>query len=139
MPPAIVVLGVVVLPWWIFHVLFSVVTFQHHTHPRVPWFARREQWSFYEGQVQATVHVELPVWIELLLHNITVHSAHHVDPRISFRDLPQAQRRLESAFTMDVIVERWSLRSFIAVSGACKLYDYDAREWRSFASAHEQV
>ena len=38
----------------------------------------------------------------------------------------------------DVIVERWSLRSFIAVTRVCKLYDYDAHEWHTFRSASEQ-
>jgi hypothetical protein len=58
-----------------------------------------------------------------------------VDPRIPFARLPQAQRRLESAFTTDVIVERWSLRSLISVTRSCKLYDYDARVWHTFRSA----
>ena len=129
---AAVVAMVVVGPWWIFHVMFSVVTFLHHTHPRVPWFRTRKESSFFAGQVQATVHVELPTWLELLLHNITVHSAHHVDPRVPFRNLPEAQRRLEHAFTRDIIVERWSLASYIAVTRACKLYDYDAHQWRTF-------
>jgi omega-6 fatty acid desaturase (delta-12 desaturase) len=136
--PAAIVVMVVVLPWWIFHVMFSVVTFLHHTHPRVPWFRTRRESSFFAGQVQATVHVELPVWVELLLHNITVHGAHHVDPRIPFRRLPHAQRRLESAFAEEVIVERWSLRSFIAVTRVCQLYDYDARRWHTFRSAKER-
>ena len=133
--PWLIVLAVVVVPWWIFHVMFSVVTLLHHTHPDVPWFRTRQESNFFTGQVRATVHVELPVWIELLLHNITVHGAHHVDPRLPFRHLPQAQRRLEAAFDHDIIVERWSLRSFIAVTRLCKLYDYDTHEWCSFRSA----
>jgi omega-6 fatty acid desaturase (delta-12 desaturase) len=130
--PAVLIAAVVIAPWWMFHVMFSVVTFMHHTHPRVPWFRTKRESNFFAGQVRATVHVELPIWIELLLHNITVHSAHHVDPRIPFRHLPEAQRRIESAFTDDVVVERWSLRSFIAVTGACKLYDYDTHVWHTF-------
>jgi omega-6 fatty acid desaturase (delta-12 desaturase) len=134
-----VVAMVVIAPWWIFHVMFSVVTFLHHTHPRVPWFRTKKESSFFAGQVQATVHVELPTWLELLLHNITVHSAHHVDPRVPFRNLPEAQRRLEHAFTNDIIVERWSLASFIAVSRTCQLYDYDAHCWHTFGVAGAQV
>ena len=132
LPPWAIVGAVVIVPWWIFHVMFSVVTFMHHTHPRVPWFRTKRESSYFTGQVQATVHVELPKWVELLLHNITVHGAHHVDPRIPFRHLPQAQRQIESSFAGDVIVERWSLRSFITVTRACKLYDYEAHRWRTF-------
>jgi omega-6 fatty acid desaturase (delta-12 desaturase) len=122
----------VVAPWLVFHVMFSVVTFLHHTHPRVPWFRTKRESSFFAGQVQATVHVELPKWLELLLHNITVHSAHHVDPRVPFRHLPETQRRLEHAFSSDVVVERWSLRSFLGVTRHCKLYDYDRHAWLAF-------
>ena len=135
MPPWAIVAMVIVAPWWIFHVMFSVVTFLHHTHPGVPWFRTKRESSYFAGQVQATVHVELPTWLELLLHNITVHGAHHADPRIPFRHLPDAQRRIESAFSGDVIVERWSLRSFVAVTRVCKLYDYDKQEWRPFVHA----
>jgi omega-6 fatty acid desaturase (delta-12 desaturase) len=134
LPPALIVAMVIVGPWWIFHVMFSVVTFLHHTHPRVPWFRSKRESSFFAGQLRATVHVELPTWIEVLLHNITVHSAHHVDPRVPFRHLPDAQRRLEQAFTDDVIVERWSLASFFSVTRTCKLYDYERHEWRTFRS-----
>ena len=135
--PAVVVAAVVVAPWWIFHVMFSVVTFLHHTHPDVPWFRTKRESTFFAGQVQATVHVELPTWLERLLHNITVHSAHHVDPRIPFRHLPVAQRRLESRFVSDVRVVRWSLASFVRVTRHCQLYDYDARQWVTFARARD--
>ena len=129
---ATVVALVVVAPWLIFHLMFSVVTFLHHTHPRVPWFRTKQESDYFAGQVRATIHVTLPSWVELLLHNITVHGAHHVDPRLPFRHLPDAQRRLAGAFTDDVIVEPWSLMSFIAITSACKLYDYDTHEWTTF-------
>ena len=113
--------------------MLAPATHRSHTHPSVPWFRTKEESSYFTGQVKATVHVELPTWVELLLHNITVHGAHHVDPRIPFRDLPTAQRRLESSFSEDIIVERWSLASFVAVTRSCKLYDYDRGCWLDFA------
>ena len=135
MSPWLIVAAVVIAPWWIFQVMFSIVTFLHHTHPQIPWYRTKRESSFFAGQVQGTVHVELPTWVERLLHNITVHNAHHVDARIPFRDLPDAQRRIESAFTSEVRVERWSMRSFIAVSRTCQLYDYDAHRWVTFDRA----
>ena len=36
------------------------------------------------------------------------------------------------------MVERWSLRSFL-VTRACQLYDYDAREWRTFRSLRRTI
>jgi omega-6 fatty acid desaturase (delta-12 desaturase) len=139
LPPPAIVAACVMMPWWVFHVMFSVVTFLHHTHQRVPWFRTKRESSYFAGQVRATVHVELPTWIELLLHNITVHGAHHVDPRVPFQHLPQAQRRIESFFTNDVIVERMSLQSCLAVKRACKLYDYEARAWRTFRNVRRMT
>ena len=135
MSGALLVTLLVLVPWWVFHVMFAVVTFLHHTHPHVRWVRTRAESSFFTGQVTATVHVTLPGWLELTLHNINVHGAHHVDPRVSFRDLPGAQRRLEHAFGDSIRVERWSLRSFIAVTRHCQLFDYDAGEWSTFAKA----
>jgi omega-6 fatty acid desaturase (delta-12 desaturase) len=132
LPGAVIAALVVIVPWLIFHAMFSVVTFLHHTHPRVPWFRTRQESCFFDGQVRATVHVTLPTCVERLLHNITVHGAHHVDPRVPFRHLPDAQHRLESAFATDVIVERWSLSTFIAVTRSCQLYDYGAHAWCTF-------
>jgi omega-6 fatty acid desaturase (delta-12 desaturase) len=132
---AVIAGALVVAPWVIFHVMFSVVTFLHHTHPDVRWFRTKRESSFFAGQVQATVHVELPPWLERLLHNITVHGAHHVDPRIPFRHLPPAQHRLQSRFAEDVLVERWSLSSFVTVTRHCQLYDYDTHTWVRFADA----
>ncbi|HJV95161.1 MAG TPA: hypothetical protein VJ608_03955, partial [Albitalea sp.] len=132
--PAVVVAALVVAPWWIFHVLFSTLTFQHHTHPAVHWVRTKRESSYFAGQVRATVHIELPRWAELWLHHITDHNAHRVDPRIGFRSLPSAQQRIEAAFAEHVIVERWSLGSLIRVTRSCQLYDYEAREWRPFAS-----
>jgi omega-6 fatty acid desaturase (delta-12 desaturase) len=125
----------VVVPWVIFHGFFGVVTFLHHTHPRVPWLRTKRESSFFAGQVRATVHVTLPLWLERALHNINVHGAHHVDPRVPFLQLPDAQRRIEHAFGDHVIVERWSLGYLIAVTRTCKVYDYDRHRWHTFTSA----
>jgi len=133
MSGALLVAALVLVPWWVFHVMFAVVTFLHHTHPQVRWVRTRAESSFFTGQVAATVHVTLPEWMERTLHNINVHGAHHVDPRVPFRDLPDAQRRLEHAFGGNICVDRWSLASFIAVTRHCQLFDYDAGEWSTFA------
>ena len=72
----------VVIPQLLWNWLMGFVVFQHHTHPSVPWYGDERDWTFYAGQIQSVVHVELPRPIELILHNIMEHTAHHVDPRI---------------------------------------------------------
>ena len=108
-------------------------TFQHHTHPRVVWYADEGEWSFFRSQVQGTVHVEMPVWVERLLHNIMEHTAHHVDTRVPLYNLADAQRAVEAAYGEEnVIVERFTLAGVGRTFRTCQLYDYGAHCWLSF-------
>jgi hypothetical protein len=112
---------VVIAPFLAFSLLMGFATFQHHTHPRVIWYATEEEWSFFGSQVEGTVHVVFPRWIELLLHNIMEHTAHHVDTRIPLYHLNNAQQAVEAAFgTEHVITEQFSFagmsRCFVNVS-----------------------
>jgi omega-6 fatty acid desaturase (delta-12 desaturase) len=125
-------LMVLVVPLLVFHWLFGYVTFQQHTHPRSRWFKTLEEWSFYEGQVVNTVHIVFPRIVELMLHNITFHGAHHVDPKVPLYKLVGAQVNLEQAFGAEMIVERWSLSSHRRLFRTCRLYDYEHHRWLDF-------
>jgi omega-6 fatty acid desaturase (delta-12 desaturase) len=120
------------VPFLTFTWMMGFATFQHHTHPRVVWYADEREWSFYRSQVQGTVHVELPAWVDALLHHIMEHTAHHVDTRVPLYQLAGAQRAIEAAFGPDVIVERFTLRGMRRTFRACQLYDYEAHRWLSF-------
>jgi 3',5'-cyclic AMP phosphodiesterase CpdA len=80
------------------------VVFQHHTHPKVPWYGNEDDWTFYAGQVQSVVHVELPRPIELILHNIMEHTAHHVDPRIPALQPRGRAEDTREAYEADLVV-----------------------------------
>jgi omega-6 fatty acid desaturase (delta-12 desaturase) len=124
---------VAALPFLTFSWLMGFATFQHHTHPRVIWYANEEDWSFFRSQVEGTVHVVFPRWIELLLHNIMEHTAHHIDTRIPLYHLSNAQQAVEAAFgTERVIAERFSFAGMSSVFRSCQLYDYDAHRWLTF-------
>jgi omega-6 fatty acid desaturase (delta-12 desaturase) len=125
---------VVIFPFLTFAWLMGCATFQHHTHPRVIWYATEKEWSFFRSQVEGTVHVVFPRWIELLLHNIMEHTAHHVDTRIPLYHLNDAQHAVEEAFgTERVITEQFSFAGMSRVFRDCQLYDYDAHRWLTFA------
>ena len=48
--PAVAVLALAVLaPFLVFCWLGGFFTFQHHTHPRIRWYADRAEWSFFKG------------------------------------------------------------------------------------------
>jgi omega-6 fatty acid desaturase (delta-12 desaturase) len=124
---------VVVAPFLSFAWLMGFATFQHHTHQRVIWYADEAEWTFFRSQVEGTVHVVFPRWIELLLHNIMEHTAHHVDTRVPLYRLNDAQRAVEDAFGPErVITERFSFAAVSRVFRECQLYDYAAHRWLTF-------
>src|SRR5207249_7004150 len=50
----------VIVPFLLWNWLMGFVVYQHHTHPRVPWYGDEQDWTFYAGQIQSVVHIELP-------------------------------------------------------------------------------
>jgi acyl-lipid omega-6 desaturase (Delta-12 desaturase) len=112
--------------------LIGLVTFVQHTNPEVPWYDDAGEWTFYRGQVHATPHVHLPLWLHRLLHNVMDHTAHHVDPLIPMYRLPPAQRSLERTCRTDVVASPWSLRGYIRSLKVCRLYDYTGHQWLDF-------
>jgi omega-6 fatty acid desaturase (delta-12 desaturase) len=122
----------IVAPYLFWNWCMGFVIYLHHTHPEVPWFGDKEQWTFFAGQVGCVVHVELPRPIELFLHNILDHTAHHVDPKIPLYNLPDAQRRLEDAYPEQIKVVPFTLGGFRRTLKTCRLYDYDTHQWLDY-------
>ena len=119
----------VIGPFLAWNWLMGFVVFQHHTHPKVPWYGNEEDWTFYAGQVQSVVHVELPRPIELVLHNIMEHTAHHVDPRIPLYNLEDAQKTLEQVYEADLVVFPFTFGGYFKTLKACRLFDYENFRW----------
>jgi omega-6 fatty acid desaturase (delta-12 desaturase) len=119
-------------PYLAWNWMAGFFTFQHHTHPKVAWYADAEAWSFYHGQVEGTVHVEFSWLVEFLLNNIMQHTAHHVDPKIPLYHLLESQQALEERFGTDMTVEKWSFRGYRELFRICQLYDYEKGRWISY-------
>jgi omega-6 fatty acid desaturase (delta-12 desaturase) len=98
----------------------------------VPWYNDEEEWSFFKGQVQNGVHVRLPRLVEVLLHNIMDHTAHHVDMKIPLYNLPAQQKRLEAAYPDDITISPWEVLAFHRTLRICQLYDYENHRWLRF-------
>jgi len=123
----------VLVPFLAFNWLIGFATFQHHTHPRVLWYRDEAEWSFFRAQVQSTVHVEFPRWIEVMLNNIMEHTAHHVDTKVPLYRLTNAQDAIEAAFGEEnVITEHFTFAGMNRTFRTCQLYDYDAHRWLTF-------
>ncbi len=125
-------LTVVVLPFLVWNWSMSFAIFQHHNHPRAVWYACREEWDFFAGHVQSTVHVQMPRWLDWISAFIMQHTAHHVNRDIPLYRLSESQRCLERAYGDSIVVEPWSFSGLGKTLARCKLYDYESHRWLNF-------
>jgi omega-6 fatty acid desaturase (delta-12 desaturase) len=121
-------LGVIV-PFLVWNWTMGMIVLVHHTHPTVPWYGDVADWSYYAGQVQSTVHIELPRPVELILHNIMEHTAHHADPRVPLYNLEQAQKKLEETYAGNIVVVPFTLAGVSNTMRTCRLFDYETHRW----------
>ncbi len=118
----------VICPFFVWNWLMGFVTYQHHTHPNIPWFDNIESWSADRSQMLCTANVCFPEAVDWLLLRIMNHSAHHLDPTIPLYRLRRAQAQLSG----EAQTFRWSLKGCIEVFRACKLYDFKQHRWLDF-------
>jgi omega-6 fatty acid desaturase (delta-12 desaturase) len=130
--PAALLVMVLAAPFLFWNWFMSFAIFQHHNHPRVAWFDDREEWDFFAGQVESTVHVEMPWYLEFVTAHIMQHTAHHVDPKIPLYRLTGSQQCLEDAYPKDIVIERWTVMTLGETLARCKLYDYENHRWLTF-------
>jgi acyl-lipid omega-6 desaturase (Delta-12 desaturase) len=121
-----------VLPFLFWNWFMSFAIFQHHNHPGVAWFIDRDEWDFFAGQVESTVHVIMPWYLEFVTAHIMQHTAHHVDPKIPLYRLTESQLCLEGAYPKNIVVEQWTFTTLGRTLARCKLYDYDHHRWLNF-------
>src|SRR5262249_50490724 len=130
-PAALIVIAQVIpFALWNWYVGFAV--FLQHNHPEVAWFLDKDEWDFFAGQVEGTTHITLPWYLEWASAFVMQHTAHHVDPRIPLYRLTESQSHLEKAYPEDIVVERWTVGTFLANLKTCKLYDYKSHSWLNF-------
>lgn len=121
-----------VLPQAVWNWLMGAVTYLHHTHPSLRWYSDRAEWRRNGVQTTVTVHVRLPVWIDMLLFRIMQHPAHHVDPRLPFYLLPRCQDALNPiTVSYDLTFKSWK-----KILKSCHLYDYEKHKWRNFGGQY---
>ncbi len=122
----------VVVPWLVFSWLIGFVIYFNHTHPEVPWFRDRSEWSPLAGMVVGSVRLRFPQWSLFFASNIMDHVAHHVDPRVPLVRLRRAQDRIDQLLPGQIVVQPWSIGVLFDVMRRCKIYDYDAHCWLDY-------
>lgn len=133
------VVAALVLPFVVFTYVIALVVYLHHTHPQVPFFLDRREWSPAIGQLACTTVVRSNRLVEALTHNILIHTPHHVDSRIPFYRLKGAYADLQPAYGHFIHEYRLRWRTVRAIFRTCQLYEFDTRTWRRFSEVEEPV
>ncbi|MDO8838325.1 MAG: fatty acid desaturase [Parvibaculum sp.] len=120
------------LPFAVWNYLMALSIFLQHNHPAVPWFDDPKEWTFYGGNIRGTAHVDLPFDFLPLFKWVMLHHAHHALPSIPGYKLTDAQAKLIEAYGDDVVRYRLSLGEYLKIVRACKLFDYDRKQWIDF-------
>ncbi len=132
------VLGVVtavLLPFLVFNYFIALFVFLHHTHPDIPFFDQRNEWSNAIGQVYCSTIVRCSALSEILIHNIMIHIPHHVDNRIPFYHLKQAYVDLKREYGQYIHEYRFRFSTVFSIFKRCQLYDYENKMWYTFREA----
>lgn len=129
----------VLLPFLVFNYYIALFVFLHHTHPDVPFFTEKEEWSQSIGQLYCSTVVRCSKFSEILIHNILIHAPHHVDPRIPYYQLQAAYEDLRQEYGDYIHEMRFSFRAVRNIFKACKLYDYESKKWMSYQSGRSWV
>jgi hypothetical protein len=124
-----------VVPFLLFVQIIGFTVYVHHVAPDIRWWTKKE-WTQFHGQMDSTTILRIPRLVNVLwFHNIFVHVPHHVDARIRFDKLPKAAAQIADAFPDTVRTGRLSIREYLRATRACKLYDFEAGSWVTYAAA----
>ena len=125
----------VVVPFIVFNYFIALFVFLHHTHPEVPFFDNRAEWSNTIGQVYCSIVVRCSRLSELLIHNILIHVPHHVDARIPFYRLKRAYADLKAEYGGYIHEYRFRWSTVWTIFRRCKLYDFETKTWYTYREA----
>ena len=131
------VIAALIIPFIVFTYHISFFVYLHHTHPEMPLFEEKSEWSHSVAALHCSSIVNFKLFTRIIYHNIMVHIPHHLDTRIPFYHLPKAYLALKKDH-MDYIHEydfNWIRISKIFKQ--CKLYDYNNKRWLTYKEASE--
>lgn len=119
--------------------LIGFVIYLNHTHPDIVWYDDPTEWSRHHVQLEGSAGQRFSRsrhW--LLPRRIMNHTAHHLDPGVPLRGLDGAQQHLVDTVGHRIVSYDWSVKEFRRILAACKLYDYDAQRWLTYAAVDDQ-
>jgi acyl-lipid omega-6 desaturase (Delta-12 desaturase) len=129
------VLCAVILPFVVFTYFIAMIVYLHHTHPDIPFFDLKKDWSHSIGLLYCSTIIRTSKLAEMFLHNIMIHTPHHVDIRIPFYNLKKAYADLKETYGDYILEYRFSWPRVARIFKKCKLYDFEEKKWLTFAEA----
>lgn len=121
------------LPLFLFACLTGGSLYLMHTHPAVPWFKGEVDRRGTGATELCSTHLTLPKMVSHLVHNVFAHAAHHAHPGVPSYHLLEAQAALDAVLGARALSEPMRLSGVLHTLKACKLYDFEARQWLDFA------
>ena len=123
----------VIIPFIVFNYVIAFFVYLHHTHPEIPYFKTREQWSFAVGGIRCSTVIRMSRISEIMTHYIMVHVPHHVDFRVPFYNLDAAYSDLKDEYGQYITEYKFSWKKVWGIFKQCKVFDYEQQKWLSFS------
>ncbi len=131
------ILMVVVLPFIVFNYFIAMIIYLHHTHPDIPFFDLKKEWSHTVGALYCSTIIHCSKISKFILHNIMTHIPHHIDIRIPFYNLPRAYQALKKEYGHYFHEYHFKWRDVRNIFKQCKLYDFEKKVWMTFKEAKQ--
>ena len=129
------IISAVLLPFIVFTYFMSMIVYLHHTHPEIPFFDLKKEWSPSIGVIYCSTIIHCSKPAQLLLHNIMIHIPHHLDSRIPFYHLPKAYHSLKKEYGEYFHEYNFKWSNVYTIFKKCKLYDFENKQWFTFKEA----
>ncbi|WP_414039307.1 fatty acid desaturase [Acidithiobacillus sp. M4-SHS-6] len=122
----------VLVPFLIFQGTIGMVVYLNHTDPETTFQVKKENWNMARAQLHDSVTWRCRPWAEYWLHNILIHTPHHVDTRIPFYYLKPAFATLKASYPNQILERRFTWRRVLSTFKQCQLFDYGKQQWVTF-------
>lgn len=129
------IVAAVILPFIVFNYFIAIIVYLHHTHPEIPFFDIKNEWSHSISALYCSTTVHCSKISRILLHNIMIHVPHHLDPRIPFYNLPKAHKALKEKYGEYFHEYHFKWHYLLKIFKQCKLYDFEKKLWMTFKEA----
>ena len=131
------IIAAVILPFIVFNYFIAMIVYLHHTHPDIPFFDLKKEWSHSIGALYCSTIIHCSKFSKMILHNIMTHIPHHLDTRIPFYHLPCAYRALKKEYGKYFHEYHFKWHYVRKIFRQCKLYDFEKKLWLSFKEAKQ--